>query len=97
MAVDEQPEGVVALSRWRAVLARSRNPRKRLDLVLSDPQAADLVPRIPVEDLYYLVRGVGLADAGDVLRLASPEQLQAVSTWTSGSETGCRARGSSAG
>jgi hypothetical protein len=76
MAVDERPESVVALSRWRAVLARSRNPRKRLELVMGDPQAAELVPRLPVEDLYYLVRGIGLADAGEVLRLASPEQLQ---------------------
>jgi hypothetical protein len=74
--VDERPEGVVALSRWRAVLARSRHPRKRLELVLADPQAVEIVPRIPIEDLYYLVRGVGLADAGDVLRLASPDQLQ---------------------
>ena len=76
MAVEERPEGVVALSRWRAVLARSRNPRKRLDLVLGDPHAAALVPRIPVEDFYYLVRGVGLEDTLDVLRLASAEQLQ---------------------
>lgn len=76
MSIDERSEGVVALSRWRAVLARSRNPRKRLELVLGDPQAAALVPRIPVEDFYYLVRGVGLSDAGDVLRLASSEQLQ---------------------
>jgi hypothetical protein len=58
------------------VLARSRNPRKRRDALLADPQAAALVPRIPIEELYYLVRGVGLADAVDVLRLASPEQLQ---------------------
>jgi hypothetical protein len=75
-SVDDRQEGVVALSRWRAVLARSRNPRKRLDMLLGDPQATALVPRIPVEDLYYLVRGVGLPDAGDALRLASPEQLQ---------------------
>ena len=74
--MEERPDGVVALSRWRAVLARSRNPRKRLELVLADAQAAALVPRIPVEDFYYLVRGVGLEDAVDVLRLASAEQLQ---------------------
>jgi hypothetical protein len=73
---EDRSEGVVALSRWRAVLARSRNPRKRLDLVMSDPQAASVVPRIPVEEFYYLVRGVGLEDTLDVLRLASAEQLQ---------------------
>lgn len=73
--VEERPE-VVPLSRWRALLARSRHPRKRLEGLLADPQAAELVPRIPVEDFYYLVRGVGLADAVEALRLASAEQLQ---------------------
>lgn len=73
---DERSESVVALSRWRAVLARSRNPRKRLELVLGDPQAAALVAQIPTEELYYLVRGVGLPDAIEVLRLAAPEQIQ---------------------
>ena len=68
---------LVALSRWRAMLARSRNPQRRLDLVVAHPHAAALVPRIPVEDFYYLVRSVGLPDAHDVLRLASAEQLQA--------------------
>lgn len=68
-------DGVVALSRWRAVLARSRSPRKRLELLLAEPNAAAVVARVPIEDLYYLVKGVGLADAPDVLRLASPEQL----------------------
>ena len=76
MTVDERSEGIVALSRWRAILARSRNPRKRLDALLAEPQAAAVVPRVPALELYYLVRTVGLADAVDVLRLASPEQLQ---------------------
>ena len=74
--MEERSDGIVALSRWRAVLARSRNPRKRLELVMEDPQAAELVPRIPVEDFYYLVRGVGIEDTIEVLRLASTEQLQ---------------------
>jgi hypothetical protein len=76
VAGEDRPEGVVALSRWRAVLARSRNPRKRVELVLADPQAAALVQRIPIEEFYYLVHGVGLEDALEVLRLATPEQLQ---------------------
>jgi hypothetical protein len=73
---DDRSEGVVALSRWRAVLARSRNPRKRVDMLMADPQAAAIVPRIPVEELYYLVRGIGLEDATEVVRLALPEQIQ---------------------
>jgi len=68
---DDRSDGVVPLSRWRAVLARSRNPRKRLELVMADPLASSLVPQIPVEDFYYLVRGVGLEDSLEVLRFAS--------------------------
>lgn len=76
MPADERSDGVVALSRWRAVLARSRNPRKRIDALLGEPHAAAIVPRIPVEDFYYLVLGVGLDDATELVRLASPEQVQ---------------------
>jgi hypothetical protein len=76
VADEQRPEGVVPLSRWRALLARSRNPRKRLELLLADPHAGALVPHIPVEDFYYLVRGVGLDDALDALRLASTDQVQ---------------------
>jgi hypothetical protein len=76
VAADERSDGVVALSRWRAVLARSRNPRKRVDALLAEPNAAAIVPRIPVEDFYYLVRGIGLDDATELVRLASPEQVQ---------------------
>ncbi len=76
MAADERSEGVIALSRWRAVLARSRNPRKRVDALLAEPHAPAIVPRIPVEDFYYLVRGIGLDDATELVRLASTEQVQ---------------------
>jgi hypothetical protein len=45
-------------------------------MLLADPQAATIVPSIPIEELYYLVRGIGLEDATDIVQLASPEQVQ---------------------
>lgn len=61
---------------WNALLARSQPARQRLDVILSDPSAATLVPRLPVEDFYYLVKDVGLDDAGELLGLASAEQFR---------------------
>ena len=67
---------VVILNRWRAVVARARNPRKRLEIVLNDPGAAMLVPQIPAEEFYYLVRAVGVSDVGELLELASADQVR---------------------
>ena len=71
----DSDEGVIPLSRWRAALARARRGRKA-DAILSEPDAAQLVPRLPVQDLYYAITEVGLADAQELVALATPEQLQ---------------------
>lgn len=76
MSEDRSGSDVVALSRWRALVARSRQPRKRLEALLGDPAAAAIVPQLGVEELYYLVRSVGPEDALELLRLASPEQIR---------------------
>jgi hypothetical protein len=68
-------EGVIPLSRWRAALARARRGRKA-DAILDEPDAAQLVPRLPVQDLYYAIKEVGLADAQELVALATPEQVQ---------------------
>lgn len=70
------PRDVVPLSRWRALLARSRGARKRVDAILADPGAPLAVRRLPAEDLFFLVRSVGLDDAGELLGLAAPAQLR---------------------
>jgi hypothetical protein len=59
----------------RARLARARG-RARLDLVLDarDPQA--LVRALPADEVYFTIREVGLADAGDLVPLASAEQFK---------------------
>ncbi len=66
---------VIPLSRWRAALARARRGRKA-DAIISEPDAAALVPRLPVQELYYAIKEVGLADATELVALATPEQVQ---------------------
>jgi hypothetical protein len=68
-------EDVIPLSRWRAALARARRGRKA-DAIISEPDAAQLVPTLPVQELYYAIKEVGLADAEELVALATPEQIQ---------------------
>ncbi|HEY0839136.1 MAG TPA: DUF6178 family protein, partial [Vulgatibacter sp.] len=59
----------------RAALARSRGKR-RLDLILDSRDPERLVRSLPAEDLFLAIQDVGLADAGPLVRLASPEQFR---------------------
>src|SRR6185437_2737081 len=68
-------DDVIPLSRFRAALARARRGR-RAEAILAEPEAARLVPLLPVQELYYAIEEVGLADAGELVALASPEQVQ---------------------
>lgn len=67
---------VVTANRWQAVVARARHPRRRLEVLLADPAAAMIVPQMPAEEFYYLVKAVGVHDVGELLALASPDQLR---------------------
>ncbi|MDZ7378047.1 MAG: DUF6178 family protein [candidate division KSB1 bacterium] len=50
--------------------------RERVKQLIEHPRAAELVAQLPVQDVYYLVKELGLADAGELLALATPEQVQ---------------------
>ena len=65
----------VPLSRFRALLARPRGQR-RMDALLAadDPVAA--VAALPATELYQIITDVGLAEAGELVALATPEQLR---------------------
>ncbi|HEY6105531.1 MAG TPA: DUF6178 family protein [Anaeromyxobacteraceae bacterium] len=63
------------LARARAELAGARG-RKRLDVVLGAPDPGALVRALPADELHFLIRDVGLADAAELVRLASPEQFR---------------------
>jgi hypothetical protein len=50
--------------------------RKRLDLLLDQPDPQAIVRALPADELFYAIQEAGLADASDVVQLASPEQFQ---------------------
>jgi hypothetical protein len=66
---------VIPLSRFEIVRGRARGA-KRVEFLLAQPDAAAVVAEMPLQDLYYLVKEVGLADAHELLELATPEQFQ---------------------
>jgi hypothetical protein len=51
--------------------------RKRLDLLLDQPDPRAIVRALPADELFHAIQEAGLADASDVVQLASPEQFQA--------------------
>ena len=53
-------------------------PRERLDALLASRDAGALVRSLPAEQLYGTIAGVGLADATELIQLASPEQFQSL-------------------
>jgi hypothetical protein len=65
----------VPLSRFRALLARPRG-RRRMEALLAadDPEAA--VAALPAAELYQIIVDVGLAEARELVALATPEQLR---------------------
>lgn len=69
------PDDIIQLSRWRAALARARRGRKA-DAIISEPDADKLVPTLPVQELYYAIKEVGLADAAELVALATAQQVQ---------------------
>lgn len=71
-----ESDNVVALSRYRAQLGRGRKQR-RADVILSGPEPERTVRALPGDEFYYVVHELGLNDAGDILALARPEQIQA--------------------
>jgi len=79
MAAPERPDrshALAEMARVRSALAAARG-KARLDVILStsDPQA--VVRALPADELYLLVREVGLADAAPLVPLASAAQFRA--------------------
>jgi hypothetical protein len=65
----------VPLSRLRALLARPRGQRRMEALLAADdPEAA--VAALPASELYQIIADVGLGEAGELVALATPEQLR---------------------
>jgi hypothetical protein len=60
----------------RALAAASGG--RRLEILLSQPDPGGVVRALPGDDLYFLIQDVGLADAPELVQLASPEQFQTI-------------------
>src|SRR5258708_21429782 len=52
--------------------------RQKRDLILSAPEAERLVQSSSPETLFYTLKEIGSADAGDLLSLAMPEQVKSL-------------------
>ncbi|WP_224245259.1 DUF6178 family protein [Hyalangium gracile] len=52
-------------------------PRKRMDALIESAEARTLVRSMPAEELYTTIQEVGLADATELVQLASPAQFRA--------------------
>jgi Family of unknown function (DUF6178) len=50
--------------------------RQKRDLILSAPEAERLVQSFAPETLFYTLKEIGAADAGDLLSMAVPEQIR---------------------
>ncbi len=75
---DEREGGrddIIPLSRFRASLARPRGER-RMEALLDAADPAAAVAALSLPELYFLVKEVGLGEAGDLVVLATPAQLR---------------------
>lgn len=75
---DEKRTALVQARReLKAALASARTAKEKLDLLLSSPKAAQIVPTLPAEELYFTIKEVGLSDSQELVQLAGPKQFRA--------------------
>jgi hypothetical protein len=60
------------------VVPENRNTGGLLDRILSSPDAALVIPRLQPEVLHRVIQTCGLEDCGDLVALATPQQLRRV-------------------
>jgi hypothetical protein len=64
-----------ALDRVRSELRAVRG-RRRLDLILEAPDPGALVRSLPADEIYFVIREIGLGEAARLVQLASPQQFR---------------------
>ncbi len=73
------PKSVRRAGRRRAKAPqRIRDQRPLLDRILDTPHIAHVVPRLQPEVLHRVIQGCGLEDCGELVALATPDQLARV-------------------
>ena len=70
----DQPSAPPPGAEWTLDAGR---PKEIVERLLDRPDAARLVRHTPVQPLFLFIKSLGLADATDLLRLCSAEQVQA--------------------
>ncbi len=70
--VDESSDKLVGVGAPSTCLS----PMERINWILSDTSPASVVARMAVQDVFCLIKDAGLADASEIVALASPEQFQ---------------------
>ena len=79
-----KPLDPVTLTRIRHDLAAASGKR-RLDLILDAENPMAVVRALPADELYFTIGEVGLADAAELVQLASPAQFRVfldLAAWT---------------
>lgn len=54
---------------------RNMPAKRRLDAIISHPDAKSVTRSLPAPDVYWLIKEIGLMDCGELIELASPEQM----------------------
>lgn len=71
------PDNVIALSRFRAQLARGQRSRRTEEIFASeDPRAT--IRAMPGDELFYALQEIGFPEALEVLQHASAQQVQTI-------------------
>ena len=73
----KDPSNLVALSQFRARLARGQRARRSEEIFASaDPPAT--IAALPPDEFFYVIHELGFPDAMEILVHGTPEQIQAV-------------------
>jgi hypothetical protein len=73
----QDPSNLVALSQFRARLARGQRARRSEEIFASDDPPATIAA-LPPDEFFYVIHELGFPDAMEILVHGTPEQIQAV-------------------
>jgi hypothetical protein len=73
----KDPSNLVALSQFRARLARGQRARRSEEIFASDDPPAT-ISALPPDEFFYVIHELGFPDAMEILVHGTPEQIQAV-------------------
>lgn len=59
----------------KIMTVRGLPPKERMECILSDPEAEKIVRALEPQEMYWLVKEIGVNDALDLLELCKPEQI----------------------